>query len=235
MELIAVLLMLGAGVALAVIILAAVAASGRPSAAAPVTAPRQDALAASLLFHVARAGTASDAEALRLVRRIGRVAAPVTGGIDVANWGEAYARLAGAPQRTALLDTAVQLAVAGGRVLTLSQYAALLDLSFSLGFQTDALARLREIHRFDYTGSASSRGADAPLYVRTDEVGSLLSVLGLTAPVTRREISASYRKLVAVHHPDRFHAAAEADRTAAAARFIEITRAYEALLQIYRD
>jgi DnaJ-class molecular chaperone len=36
---------------------------------------------------------------------------------------------------------------------------------------------------------------------------------------------------VSQHHPDRFHAATAEEQSAAAARFIEITRAYEELMR----
>jgi hypothetical protein len=238
MELIAVLFMLGAGVALAVIVLAAASLTGRPSSGPgllsrePGGATRQEALAASLLFHVARFGAGSDAEALRMVRREGGVAAPVTTGIDVTNWAGAFASAAPLPQRTALLETAVRLASAGGNVLSLAQYAALLDLSFGLGFQTDALARLRELYGFRYAES-SGRPPVQSLYRR--ERSELLEMFGVDAKATRDEIAASYRKLAAVHHPDRFHGAPEAEQEAAAARFIELTEAYEALLRTRRD
>ena len=41
--------------------------------------------------------------------------------------------------------------------------------------------------------------------------------------------------MAAQHHPDRVHGQSEAVQSDAAARFIEITRAYEALMAIYRD
>jgi DnaJ-class molecular chaperone len=48
-------------------------------------------------------------------------------------------------------------------------------------------------------------------------------------------IISAYRRLVSVHHPDRVHGASESAQTEAAAKFIEITRAYETLMAIYRD
>ena len=62
-----------------------------------------------------------------------------------------------------------------------------------------------------------------------------LSVLGMEGTPTRQQIIAAYRRLAAQHHPDRFHDAAEHERAGAASRFIEITRAYEALLAIYKE
>jgi DnaJ-class molecular chaperone len=48
---------------------------------------------------------------------------------------------------------------------------------------------------------------------------------------SRQELSAAYRRLVSSNHPDRFHGDTAEARTEAAARFIEITKAYEELLR----
>jgi len=53
----------------------------------------------------------------------------------------------------------------------------------------------------------------------------------MTGTPTRSEVSAAYRKLVSQHHPDRYHGASAAEQSEAAARFIEITRAYEELVR----
>ena len=58
----------------------------------------------------------------------------------------------------------------------------------------------------------------------------LLRIFDVSADATRQEVSAAYRRLVAQHHPDRFHGATAEAQNEAAARFIEITKAYEELL-----
>ena len=243
MELIAVLFMIVAGGALAAFVIAAVTIARREND--PREAPPQrDSIAASLLVHILRSGGLTADDAMRQVRRAAGLAAPVTGGIDVGNWAESYARVATPEQRTALLETAVQLVAARSGPVPLRQYAALLDLSFGLGFQTDALARLRERYGFEYVDhakdarprSADRGGGGAPLFLRpqTDR-SALLRVLGIAGEPTRQELTAAYRRLVAQHHPDRYHGAAPDARDAAAARFMEITRAYEELLIHYRD
>jgi DnaJ-domain-containing protein 1 len=119
-----------------------------------------------------------------------------------------------------------------------------LDLSFGLGFRTDALARLRQTYGFEYVDhakdarprSADRGGSDTPLFARVQRARpELLGILGVGAEATRQEISAAYRKLVAQHHPDRFHGAPVDEQRAAAARFIELTRAYEELLLTIGD
>jgi hypothetical protein len=246
-ELVAILFMLGAGGALAVFVLVAYAINLRElhqERAEALPATERERIAASLLFHVVRAGGGSDDEALRAVRRGAGIAAPVTRGIDVTNWAESYARIASRQQRAGLLETAVQLVASPSRAVPLRQYAALLDLSFGLGFQTDALAKLRELYGFEYVDhakdarprSADRGGGATPLFVREPRnAEALLRILGLTAEATRRDIIAAYRKLVAQHHPDRFHGSSVEEQSGAAQRFIEITRAYEELLAIYRD
>lgn len=244
MEIVAILFMLVAGGGLAVFTLAAYAIAEKEAKkdGAPAGPPERDRIAASLLAQIVRAGGVSDDEALRVVRRGAGLAAPVTRGVDVGNWAEAYARVATAQQRTELLEVAVQLVASKERPIPLRQYSALLDLSFGLGFQTDALAKLRTQYGFDYVDHAKAArpkeadrgGGAAPLYERRP-AGELLTLLGLSGNPTRTELTAAYRKLVAQHHPDRFHNATDAARSEAAARFIEITRAYEELLLSIRD
>ena len=248
MELLAILFMLVGGAGLAVFVMVAHAinerAEQRGERREALPATERERIAVSLLFAVVKAGGGSDEDALRIVRRGAGIVAPVTRGIDVTNWAESYERLTTQQQRSSLLETAVQLIANHEKPIPLRQYATLLDLSFGLGFQTDALAKLREIYGFEYVDhakdarprSADRAGGAAPLYIREErDAAALLRVLGLPAGSSRREIIAAYRRLAAQHHPDRFHASSEEQQTGAAQRFIEITRAYEELLVIYRD
>src|SRR5207247_2576637 len=118
------------------------------------------------------------------------------------------------------------------------------DLSFGLGFQTDALAKLRQQYGFEYIDHAKDArpreadraGGATPLFVRQPvDATELLRILGIDGPASRQTIIAAYRKLAALHHPDRVFAEGAEVQSAAAARFIEITRAYQALLALYPD
>ena len=242
MELVAIAVMVFLGGGLAAFVMGAMALSRREREHASGTevqqAPQRDSIAASLLFHVLASGGATQDDALRQIRRGVGLAAPVTPGIDVANWAETYARNSSPQQRRDLLEMAVQL-VAARSPVPVRQYAALLDLSFGLGFQTDALARLRELYGFEYVDhakdarprSADRKGGGAPLFVRSTRAREeLLQTFGIGANASRQELSAAYRRLVAQHHPDRFHGATAEAQSEAAARFIEITKAYEELL-----
>jgi len=233
--------MIAAGGAIAVFIMIVIAVAQRNAdASLPAgNAPDRTRLGASVLFQLLLAGGTQPDAALRELRRIGFIA-PVTPGIDVASWSEHYARLASPEQRSWLLETAVQLVAASGRPVPLHQYASLLDISFSLGFQTDALARLREQYAFDYIDHAKDgrpRSAeDRALFVREPkDTSALLQTLGLQSGASRQAIISAYRKLVLQIHPDRLHGEPDSVQSAAAARFIEITRAYESLMAIYRD
>lgn len=246
MEIIAILFMLVAGGGLAVFTMTAYAIAEKEKAGVAegekAGPPERDRIAASLLTQIVVMGGVSDDEALRVVRRGSGIAAPITRGIDVGNWAEAYARLATLQQRSELLEIAVALIASREKAVPLRQYTALLDLSFGLGFQTDALAKLRQQYGFEYVDHAKAGrpkeadrgGGAAPLYERRP-ANELLALLGLSGNPTRHELTAAYRKLVAQHHPDRFHNATDEARTDAAARFIEITRAYEELLLSIRD
>lgn len=248
MELIAVIFMLAAGGAIAVFVLVAMTLNqrdqggGNPNRAHGI--PDRERVAASILFQLLLFGGTPPDQALREVRRGTGLIAPVTDGIDIANWAETFAGITTLAQRAWLLETAVQLLAAAGRPIPLQQYSGLLDLSFALGFQTDALAKLREQYGFDYVDHAKNArpreadrgGGSLPLFVREErDPRELLRVLGIEGTATRQEIISAYRRLAAQIHPDRFHADSEAAQMDATVRFIEITRAYESLLAIYRD
>jgi hypothetical protein len=246
MELAAVIFMIVAGGAMAVFVMIAVAiARGEPrgAAAQQPQIPERDRVAASILFRIVTAGGTAPDAALREIRQRAGIIAPPASGIDIASWGERFALHATPTQRAQLLDVAVQLVAMPGRAIPLVQYVDLLDLSFALGFQTDALAKLREQYGFDYIDHAKAgrpREADrvgrTTFFVRDDrEPAEWLSVLGMEGTPSRQQIIATYRRLAAQHHPDKFHEAADGVRSEAAMRFIEITRAYEALLAIYQE
>ena len=250
MELIAVIFMIvvGCGVAIGVMVAIGVATkryeSGGAAAEVRGRADR-DRIGGSILFQILLAGGMHPDAALREIRRKTGIASPVTGGVDISNWGEAYAQVTSRAERELLLEQAVQLIAARDTPVPLRQYAALLDLSFGLGFQTDALARLRVQYGFEYIDHAKdARPPEADrvagrmsLFARDERApGELLRVLGIEEPpASRQVIISAYRKLVAQHHPDRYHDQPAAAQAGAAARFIEITRAYETLLSIYRE
>lgn len=245
MELLIVIAMLAIGGTIALAIGVSVAAAQRESGAnvRPAAPPDRNHIAASLLFNLLLAGGTPPEQALRAIRRAG-IVAPVISSIDVGNWAERFGQIASPEQRAWLLDTAVQLVADRTTPVPLRQYAGLLDLSFALGFRADALAKLRQQYGFDYIDHAKDArpreagraGGATPLFVReTRPAGELLRTLGIQGPASRTEIVAAYRKLAAQHHPDRFFAEPAEVQSEAAARFIEITRAYEALLAIYRE
>jgi hypothetical protein len=244
-ELLVVIAMLAVGGTIALAVGVSIAAAQRESGAGdrPAAPPDRNHIAASLLFNLLSAGGTAPDEALRAIRRLGLIT-PVTSSIDVGNWAERFRHIASPEQRAWLLDAAVKLIATRTTPVPLRQYTGLLDLTFALGFQTDALAKLRQQYGFDYIDHAKDArpreadraGGATPLFVReTRDADELLRILGVEGPASRPAIVAAYRKLAAQHHPDRFFAEPAEVQSAAAARFIEITRAYEALLAIYRD
>src|SRR5258708_2796597 len=178
MELIAIIVMIAGGIAIAIVVLLVLAIAKREDRANPrVTAgaaAERDRIAASILAQILLLGGSSTEDAYRDVRRRAGLAAPVTGGIDVSNWGQTFAGIASTEQREWLLETSVQLVTDRTKPIPLRQYSALLDLSFALGFQTDALAKLRERYGFDYVDHARNArpreadraGGATPLFVR---------------------------------------------------------------------
>lgn len=250
MELFGVIFMIFAGGGIAIATMIAIGAAtrareGRVGGRENAPMPDRSAIAASILFNLLLMGGVAPDEALKEIRRRAGLLAPVTAAVDIASWAERFAQSASPQQRAWLLQTAVRLIAERRNVIPLRQYAGLLDLSFALGFQTDALAKLREQYGFDYVDHAKharpreadrAGGAATTFFVRDKrDQSELLRVLEIDVEPSRPVIIAAYRRLVAQHHPDKVHAAGEEARTAAAARFIELTRAYETLMSIYRD
>ena len=123
-----------------------------------------------------------------------------------------------------------------------TQYSALLDLSFSLGYRTDALARLRSQYGFAYV-DPSSRARPRPVdqegrWTLTDSRQSRLQALaslGLAGEPARAAILAAYRRAAAATHPDRFHPDGEIAEREALQRFLRVVQAAESLLDAARD
>jgi len=238
------LVMIAAGIAVAIFVMIAIAIGRGEKPADQGARDDRQQVAASILHQVLVAGDVPADEVLKRLRRDAGLAARITPSVDVASWGETYARMSSDDQRRWLLEMAVQLAAARRGAVPLRQYTALLELSFSLGFRTDALARLREKYRFEYVDHAKDArpreadrtGGATPLFVREQiDTRELLRVLEIEGIPTRQTIISAYRKLASRHHPDHHVHEPEAAREHSAAQFIEITRAYEQLLAIYRD
>lgn len=240
MELVAVLVMIVAGAVIAIFIMIAIAIAQRESGDIESSAAiDRDTLAASILFQLLTLGGSPPDEAYRRLRRDAGMAAKITRGIDLTSWAGRFAQVASPEQRSTLLETAVRLLAGAKSPLPPRQYAGLLDVSFALGFQTDALARLREKYGFEYIDYAKNgrpreadRGGGAtPLFERKPvDTTESLRLLELDGEPSRQEIISAYRRLAAQYHPDHHFEASAQEQSEAAARFIEVTRAYEILM-----
>ena len=243
MELTLVAIMVIAGAVIALIVLAGVAVHVGDEAGASGNrsrSPDRQQIAGSILYLVVRRGGVPEKEALKSVQRFLGASPPVAD-IDLSSWAEVYAQRSSAAERERLLENAVEVATAHSREFPLEQYNALLELSFALGFQTDALARLRERYQFGYVDhakysrprDADRSGGAAPLFVRESERENLLRILGLEEGASREDVITRYRRLATQRHPDRYYGASEEEQLAAAEDFRRITRAYENLLALF--
>lgn len=242
MERLLLLLMIAAGgVAALALRLAVAAARSAPEPPRGSWAPPEE-IAASVLHAIARCGGASPDEASRLLHAHWPGAATVEPSIDLRSWAEAFARQRAEEARCELLEASVRLAVAMSPTIPLTQYNALLDVCFGLGFHADALARLRAIYRFEYVDHAkrarprsADRAGGAVLFRRRLDRAALLRTLELDGEPDRGAVISAYRRLAVRYHPDRWHDAAAEEQREASRRFIEITEAYEQLLQSLGD
>ena len=239
MEIVLVALMIAAGLAVAIVVAVAIAIHAASTREPASIRPGREGIEASILFHIASASGAARDRSLAIVRETRGSTVPVVERIDLTSWAEAYLARYGPDRSAGLLEQAVRVAVATNAELPLRQYDALVELTFALGFHSDALARIRSTHPFthvDHARSGRPRHADRgsgslPLFVRTAvDRTELLAKLGLRGEVPRSVLISTYRALAAQHHPDRFHEADREARDAASARFIEITEAYGKLL-----
>ena len=159
--------------------------------------------------------------------------------IDLTSWAENFSARSSRQECEALLEEAVRTAMRAGPRLKLSQYYALVELSFGLGFRADALWRLRDRYGFDYTDWAKHRpreqSGSTEVMTTRERTEELLLRLGLPGGSTRREIVTAYRKLATLYHPDRFHGASAEEVEAASRRFREVHNAYQALVGIDRS
>lgn len=219
--------------------MAVVRATRETSGRGPVTV---ETIEAELLLEVALRGEMPVDRALVVVKRFVEAECGKRGRIDIASWLEQYAKLAASDRRERFLESAVLVAMESGTTIALPQYDTLVELTFGLGFHSDALARLRQKHGFDYVDWAkhgrprdADRGGGAtPMFdaARGQDASANLETLGLAHGASRHDVAAAYRRLALECHPDRFHESTAEERTAAAERFRAVTRAYEELLAV---
>lgn len=242
MELILVVVMIVSGACLAGVLMLLVGRIDHQQGVARDAAklPR-DELKAAILGQIARLGGAGETEARRIVRAQIGIEPPVGIDLELESWTSTWSRRADRAEREELLELAARTAVGMNPTIPLRQYDALMSISFTLGFHSDALARLRARYRFEFVDRGRNRlregaGSRQRLFQRRpiDESGSLRA-LGLTARVSRQQLVSLYRQLAARHHPDRFHNAPDQTQEKAAAEFIRITEAYEDLLPFCDD
>lgn len=217
-----------------VVLRGARAATSRGGAVTP------ERIEAEVLLEVALRGDLGRARALQVVGTITDAECGNRGRIDVSSWLEQYVKLVAPERKERLLESAVVVAMESGHLVALPQYDALVEVAFGLGFHSDALARLRQKHGFDYVDWAkhgrpreADRGGGATSLFDGSSRQSgeqNLEALGLARGASRQDVIAAYRRLALECHPDRFHDASEASRVAAAERFRTITRAYEELI-----
>lgn len=200
--------------------------------------PSASTLFSSIVFEVARSGTASE-EVVRNWMQ-GERLVPPREAIDLSSWASAFERASPPEARSRLLAKCVEGALLSGRVIGSKQFHQIQDLAFSFGFHADEIHRLRDRYGFDYVDYAKERrpreadraGGATSFFnrARGDDDSADLVLLGFSAMPSRSALVSAYRRLVLENHPDRLHVSGSPEEEAAARKFIAITAAYERLL-----
>jgi len=235
-------MMIGGGFVVALVVIISIASAeqnDRHSARTTTASATPQQIASSILYVIARLGRAGPEEARGVVQREAPGFPEPLPNADISTWGDAFRRRSPGARRD-LLERAVRIAVALNTTLPLEQYNGLLDLSFALGFQTDALARLRARYRFEYVDYAKAgrpreadRGGRQTFFARKPVDREVcLRALGLDGEPSRELLISTYRRLAAKHHPDHHHEKGLEEQEAESRRFIEVTEAYEDLMSL---
>lgn len=115
------------------------------------------------------------------------------------------------------------------------EYRIIKDLSFSIGLTSSELESIIAMYRVksNTNSNHSSSSSEKQLYKSKIEI--CLQILGLKTGSTLVEIKANYRKLVKIHHPDRFSNESAEQQKIASDRFRKIQEAYEFLEENYKN
>ena len=104
----------------------------------------------------------------------------------------------------------------------------------------EAKSEYRQSQRKTRSSSSSSRDSKSYKHSssssrpRETKKSTNCKILGVSESASMSEIKKAYRKLVKIHHPDRFHNSSEEQKNIAKAKFISIQKAYEYLEIIYK-
>jgi len=129
--------------------------------------------------------------------------------------------------RMKLVAFLVALCLEDGNVV-IDEYAALRYVGEAIGFSQKEIDS--EIQAQKDRKQSQQQANQSDSFPRVSRRQLAFSKLELTDPSSLEEIKKSYRRLVKLHHPDKFFQCSLSEQDQAAQRFLEIQAAYEYLI-----
>lgn len=112
------------------------------------------------------------------------------------------------------------------------ELAFIVDVCNQLDISTPELERIIRIY-LSYNDARTEERKDARSHKTANvRMVEYRTILGVTEGANADEIKTAYKKLVKVHHPDRFATSTDAQQKMATEKFVLIQEAYEALMKV---
>lgn len=141
----------------------------------------------------------------------------------ITDWMKMHLKEEGA--RSQIVYFLTGLALINGRVNT-SELAFLKQINHDLELDPDNLTKIIAIYAAYNEHKKETENKKSSPKTRT----YAYEILGIPKGATQEQIKKAYRKLVKLHHPDKFATGTESQQKMAAEKFVEIQNAYESLI-----
>ena len=129
-------------------------------------------------------------------------------------------------ERSQIIYFLTGLALLNGNMHS-SELNFLKKINADLGLNPENLTKIIAVYAA-YSEHRNQKEAKKPAEPQSKKYA--YEILGVPKGASREEIKKAYRKLVKMHHPDKFAAGTESQQKMAAERFVEIQSAYENLI-----
>lgn len=132
-------------------------------------------------------------------------------------------------KKTQILYFLTGLSMQDGQLIQ-SEYIILKEITPLLGLKLSDLDAIVAMYNFEKTESSETDRNQTEKHVNTSARSEIAhKILGVSIDASIAEIKAAYRKLIKIHHPDRFANESQDQINLAHERFLKIQDAYELL------